>query len=82
MPYSQKIIDEIAKTPKSLGTQLGRWAIHHDFSVVRISKQFTTGSWAKTSSPLTSTAPKSFLKYYKKQNQPTRLGEKHAKYST
>jgi predicted DNA-binding protein YlxM (UPF0122 family) len=38
MPYSQKIIDEIAKTPKSLGTQLGRWAIHHDFSVVRISK--------------------------------------------
>ena len=38
MAYSQKIIDEIAKTPKSLGTQLGRWAIHHDFSVVRISK--------------------------------------------
>ena len=38
MPYSQDIINKVAATPKSLGTQLGRWAIHHDFSVVRISK--------------------------------------------
>ena len=38
MPYSQKIVDAIAKTPKSLGTQLGRWAIYHDFSVLRVSK--------------------------------------------
>jgi predicted DNA-binding protein YlxM (UPF0122 family) len=38
MAYSQKIIDDVMKTPKSLGNQLGRWAIHHDFSVVRISK--------------------------------------------
>lgn len=38
MPYSQKIINEVADTPKSLGNQLGRWAIYHDFSVVRISK--------------------------------------------
>jgi len=38
MPYSQEIINKVAATPKSLGTQLGRWAIHHDFSVVRISR--------------------------------------------
>lgn len=38
MPYSQDIINKVADTPKSLGNQLGRWAIYHDFSVVRISK--------------------------------------------
>lgn len=38
MPYSQDMINKVADTPKSLGNQLGRWAIHHDFSVVRISK--------------------------------------------
>jgi hypothetical protein len=38
MPYSQEIINRVADTPKSLGNQLGRWAIYHDFSVVRIAK--------------------------------------------
>jgi len=38
MPYSDKIRESIAQTPKSLGTQLGRWAIYHDFPVTRISK--------------------------------------------
>lgn len=38
MPYSDKIREAVAKTPKTLGTQLGRWAIHHDFPVTRISK--------------------------------------------
>ena len=38
MPYSQDIIDKVAATPKSVGSQLGRWAIYHDFSVVRISR--------------------------------------------
>lgn len=38
MPYSQNIIDKVSATPKSLGNQLGRWAIYHDFSVVRISR--------------------------------------------
>ena len=38
MRYSQDIINKVAATPKSLGTQLGRWAVHHDFSVVRISR--------------------------------------------
>ena len=38
MPYSQKMINDVADAPKSLGNQLGRWAIYHDFSVVRVSK--------------------------------------------
>ena len=38
MPYSQDIINRVADTPKSVGNQLGRWAIYHDFSVVRISR--------------------------------------------
>ncbi len=38
MPYSQKIIDAVAKTPKSLGNQLGRWAVYHDFPVTKIAE--------------------------------------------
>lgn len=38
MPYSQKIIDAVAKTPKSLGNQLGRWAVYHDFPVTKVAK--------------------------------------------
>jgi predicted DNA-binding protein YlxM (UPF0122 family) len=38
MAYSQKIIDEIAATPKSLGNQLGRWAVHYDFPVTKIAE--------------------------------------------
>ena len=38
MPYSQKMIDDVGDTPKTLGNQLGRWCIYHDFSVVRVSK--------------------------------------------
>ena len=38
MPYSQKTIIAIGNCPKTLGNQLGRWAIHRDFSVVRIAK--------------------------------------------
>ncbi len=38
MPYSQKIIDAVAKTPKSLGNQLGRWAVYRDFPVTKIAK--------------------------------------------
>ena len=36
MAYSQKIIEGVARTPKSLGNQLGRWAIHLDFPVTKI----------------------------------------------
>ena len=38
MAYSQKIIDEVAKTPKSLGNQLGRWAIYYEIPVSKIAE--------------------------------------------
>jgi hypothetical protein len=38
MAYSEKTINAIMRSPKTLGNQLGRWAAHHNFSVVRISK--------------------------------------------
>jgi DNA-binding XRE family transcriptional regulator len=38
MAYSQKIIDAVADTPKSLGNQLGRWAIHLDFPVTKVAR--------------------------------------------
>ena len=38
MAYSQQIKDTVKKAPKTLGNQLGRWAIYLDFSVVRVSK--------------------------------------------
>lgn len=38
MPYSQKVIDAVTKTPKSLGNQLGRWAVYHDFPVTKIAQ--------------------------------------------
>lgn len=38
MAYSQKTIDAIMRAPKTTGNQLGRWAAHLDFSVVRISQ--------------------------------------------
>ena len=38
MPYSQKIIDAVSKTPKTLGTQLGRWAVYHDIPVTKIAE--------------------------------------------
>jgi hypothetical protein len=37
MPYSQKIIEAVNKTPKTLGTELGRWAVRRDLSMQRIS---------------------------------------------
>jgi len=36
MTYSAKLIADIGKAPKTLGNQLGRWATHLDFSVVRV----------------------------------------------
>lgn len=38
MPYSQKTVNAIASATKTLGNTLGRWAIHRDFSVVRVAK--------------------------------------------
>ena len=38
MAYSQKTIDTIMRATKTQGNQLGRWAVHLNFSVVRIAK--------------------------------------------
>jgi hypothetical protein len=32
------MINDVGDAPKTLGNQLGRWAIYHDFSVVRVSR--------------------------------------------
>ena len=36
MAYSQQVIDTVSKSPKTLGNQLGRWAVHLDFPVTKI----------------------------------------------
>jgi hypothetical protein len=38
MAYSQQIIDTVKHAPKTLGNQLGRWAVHLDFPVTKIAK--------------------------------------------
>lgn len=37
MAYSPQIIDTVKRAPKTLGNQLGRWAVHLDFPVTKIS---------------------------------------------
>jgi len=44
--YSDPLRGSVLKAPKTLGNQLGRWAIHLDFSVSRISK--ATGASRQT----------------------------------
>lgn len=44
--YSDKLKSLVAKAPKTLGNQLGRWSVHHDFSVARIAK--VTGATRQT----------------------------------
>jgi hypothetical protein len=46
MPYQEPLKKSIMKAPKTLGNQLGRWAVHLDFSVLRISK--ATGASRQT----------------------------------
>lgn len=38
MAYSEQIIYTVKHAPKTLGNQLGRWAIHLDFPVTKIAK--------------------------------------------
>lgn len=38
MAYQQKVVDSITKAPKSLGNQLGRWAVYHDLPVTIIAR--------------------------------------------
>ena len=46
MAYSHQTIDTVKKAPKTLGNQLGRWAVHLDFPVTKISK--LTGATRQT----------------------------------
>jgi len=46
MPYQEDLKKVITRAPKTLSNQLGRWAVHHDFSVLRISK--ATGATRQT----------------------------------
>ncbi len=36
MSYSTKTIAAVQKAPKTLGNQLGRWAVHLDFPVIKV----------------------------------------------
>ena len=38
MSYSVKTVSTVKAAPKTLGNQLGRWAVHLDFSVARIAQ--------------------------------------------
>lgn len=46
MSYSVKTLNTVKAGRKTLGNQLGRWAVHLDFSVVRIAK--VTGASRQT----------------------------------
>jgi hypothetical protein len=46
MSYSPQVISAVKKAPKTLGNQLGRWAIHLDFPVIEIAKY--TGATRQT----------------------------------
>jgi len=46
MPYREELRQEIKQAPKTLGNQLGRWAVHLDFSIARIAK--STGATRQT----------------------------------
>ena len=38
MAYSQQVIDAVQSAPKTLGNQLGRWAVYLNFPVTKISE--------------------------------------------
>jgi hypothetical protein len=46
MSYSPDVIEDITKAPKTLGNQLGRWAVHHEFPVTKIAE--ITGATRQT----------------------------------
>ncbi len=46
MAYSEKTIEMVARAPRTLGTRLGRWAIHLDFPVTKVSR--CTGATRQT----------------------------------
>ena len=46
MPYSDLTKFNVSKAPKTLGNQLGRWAVHLDLPVIQIAK--ATGATRQT----------------------------------
>lgn len=46
MPYSYEVIQSVKNSPKNLGGQLGRWAIHREFPVIKIAR--ATGATRQT----------------------------------
>ena len=46
MAYSEEIKNTTKSAPKTLGNQLGRWAIHLDFPVIEVAKY--TGATRQT----------------------------------
>lgn len=38
MSYSPKVVKQVNTAPKTLGNQLGRWAVYLDFPVIRVAK--------------------------------------------
>lgn len=46
MAYSQQTIDTVKNAPKTLGNQLGRWAVYLNFPVTRIA--YITGATRQT----------------------------------
>lgn len=46
MSYRPDLKSAVSKAPKSLGNQLGRWAVHLDFSVLRVAR--ATGATRQT----------------------------------
>lgn len=46
MPYSDTVKAKTLSAPKTLGNQVGRWAIHLDFPVIQISQY--TGATRQT----------------------------------
>lgn len=46
MGYSEKLKQRVAQAPRTLGNQLGRWAIHHNVSAQNIA--LVTGATRQT----------------------------------
>lgn len=46
MAYSVQTVSTVKQAPKTLGNQLGRWAVHLNFPVTKIAK--TTGASRQT----------------------------------
>lgn len=46
MAYSEKLRERVEKAPRTLGNQLGRWAMHHELPATKIA--MATGATRQT----------------------------------